>query len=79
MAKISIPDVIERFRAYHNLDGNGAWGSLHVVLDDGNVDDHSVKHCIHWAHERNDIEGQELAKILLNMSKTQRKKLGSLA
>lgn len=44
--KPTIPDVIDRFRAYFAQPSNGAWGSLHIVLDDNNVDDDSVRFCI---------------------------------
>lgn len=71
--KITIPEVIERFKEYHKQ--NGAWGSLHIVLDDHNVEDSSVLFCLDWARENNDTEGAELAKILYQMSKTQRLKL----
>lgn len=74
-ARPTIPDVIERFEAYHRRPGNGAWGSLHVVLDDGNVDDSSVELCREMAIEDGDHEGAALASILLRMTKTQRRKL----
>ena len=77
--KPTIPEVIDRFIAYHGLPENAAWGSLHIVLEDDNVDDSSVRYCIDYALERGDKEGAELAKILLRMSKTQRLKLGRLA
>lgn len=75
--KPTIPDVIARFRAYHAE--YLAWGSLHIVLDDNNVDDDSVAFCKAWALEHGDAEGAALADILATMSKTQRRKLGSTA
>jgi hypothetical protein len=77
MAKPSIPDVIERFRAYNRQ--HGAWGSLHVVLDDGNVEDCHVEFCIAHAEQSGDTEGAELGRVLLQMSKTQRAKIGNRA
>lgn len=71
--KIKIPDVIERFVSYYTK--NPVWGSLHIVLDDGNVEDQFLHFCIAHAEEKNDQEGAELGKILLQMSKTQRSKL----
>lgn len=68
-----IPDVTERFHQYWIL--NPIWGSLHIVLEDGNVNDNNVEFCHKWAVEHGDIEGVKLALILLKMSKTQRKKL----
>lgn len=77
--KPAIPEVIERFRAYHRKPENGAWGSLHIALEDSNVEDSSVQFCVGYAEERGDTEGAELAKILLKMSRTQRLKIGYIA
>ena len=75
-ATITVPDVIDRFKEYW-LD-NPAWGSLHIVLDDFNIDDHHVEHCIQYAVEKGDTEGEALARILLQMSKSQRLKLSRI-
>jgi hypothetical protein len=66
-------EILERFRAYHAKES--AWGWLHVVLDDGNVEDSSVEVCIECASEDGDQEALELGKILLQMSEAQRLKL----
>nr|WP_250808197.1 hypothetical protein [Neorhizobium tomejilense] len=75
MQKPSIPQVVARFAAYYELPGNGAWGSLHIVLDDGNVSNGNVEFCIEAAADSGDEEGRQLAEILLAMSRTQRAKL----
>lgn len=75
MSKPTIPEVVPQFAAYYQKPGNGAWGSLHIVLDDGNVKDDDVVFCMECAEKRNDIDGYNLAQLLLRMSKTQRKKL----
>lgn len=76
-AKIVVPEIIDRFKIYH-LD-NPAWGSLHIVLDDDNVKDSCVQYCIDYAVNSGDAEGAELGKLLLQMSKSQRLKIGRLA
>jgi hypothetical protein len=68
--KPTIPDVIARFAAYREV--NHAWGSLHIVLEDGNVKNADVEYCYQYAIDTGDQEGASLAKILLRMSKTQR-------
>jgi hypothetical protein len=75
--RVTIPEVIDRFRRYHAL--NPLWGSLHIVLEDTNVDDHHIDFCVDYAVENGDAEGKALAEILLTMSKTQRRKLGAIA
>ena len=78
-ATLTVPEVLERFQMYHREPGNSCWGSLHIVLDDGNLKDHHVKFCIEFAEKRGDREGAELGKILLQMSETQRDKISRLA
>lgn len=76
--KIQVPDVIEKFEAYYKKPGNGAWGSLHVVLDDQNVSDYFVEFCEEECVKRNDTDGLELVNILKQLSKTQRIKISKL-
>jgi hypothetical protein len=75
MSKPTIPDVIDRFRAYHAKPENSVWGSLHIVLEDMNIKDSSILFCKQWAKDHNDPEGEALADILLTLSWTQRRKL----
>lgn len=75
MKKPTVPEVEPLVIAYCAKDGNGVGGSLHIVLDDGNVNDGHVEWCIEHARELGDEDGVKLGKILLQMSKTQRLKL----
>lgn len=75
IARPSIPDVVSDFRAYLTRPGNSEWGSLHIVLADGNTGDIHVGYCIEFAREKADTEGERLGPILFGMSRTQRKKL----
>lgn len=79
LVKPRIPELLARFMAYRRLPGNNAWGSLHVVLDDGNTQNHVVDGCIEDAVARGDHEGAQLGRILRLMSRTQRRKLRHLA
>lgn len=74
----NVPEIIPMILKYAALPGNSCGGSLHIVLDDGNVNDGSVSYCIKLARERSDIVGVELGKVLLRMSRTQRKKLSAM-
>jgi len=73
--KPNIPDVLDRFVDYYSKPENNVWGSLHIVLDDLNVGDDSVRWVIEHAREHGDEDGVRLGEILLTMSKTQRKRL----
>lgn len=75
--KPTVPEVLPMMYAYRDTEGNGAGGSLHIVLDDGNTEDDHVKWCIEHAKERGDVAGVELGEMLLRMSRTQRKKLSA--
>ena len=66
---------IQDIRDYYEKDGNAAGGNLHIVLDDGNLDDGSILFCINNCIERNDVDGLRLCKILFACSMTQRGKL----
>ena len=71
------PEILERFRAYHAK--HSAWGSLHIVLDDNNLYDDSVRFCAECAERDGDSEGYALAMELLTYSRTQRGKIARLA
>lgn len=76
--RTSVHDVLGQFLTYRQKPTNGAWGALHVVMDDGNVADSHVRGCIEYARERGDADGEALARILLQMSRTQRLKIRAL-
>ncbi len=59
-------------RDYYKLPGNGCGGSLHIVLDDGNLETCHVQFCLDWAEEHGDEKGIELAKALLDLTEDQR-------
>lgn len=73
--KPTVPEVLPIMRAYYAKPDNLAGGSLHIVLDDGNIETSSVEFCREYAHKNNDPDGVALAELLLKMSYTQRKKL----
>lgn len=73
--KPTIPDVLPLAQSYYAKPGNSVGGSLHVVLEDDNVEDSHVELCRMIALEAGDEDGVRLADLLLRMSKTQRLKL----
>lgn len=70
--KPTIPEILPRVQHYIAQPGNEAGGALHIVLD-GNVEDSHVTFCLKCAEEWGDTEGAEIARCLLQMSKTQRR------
>ncbi len=73
MSKPTIPEVLDRFLAYRVAHSD--WRSLRVFLGDGEFSEDAVVACSVRAIEAGDTEGYDLSQILLQMSKTQRKKL----
>lgn len=71
------PDIVAQFAAYYETPGNGAWRSLHIVLDDGNAEAGHAEWCEGWASEHGDAEGERLAGLLAKMTETQRAVLPS--
>lgn len=76
--KPTIPEVLPLAKAYYAKPGNSVGGSLHIVLDDGNVKDKNVEFCLEQARLMGDEDGIKLAGLLLRMSKTQRYKIHQL-
>lgn len=74
-SKPTVPQLIEAAKAYYLMPGNAAGGSLHIVLDDCNIEDNDIKWCIDYANFNGDNEGVLLAKMLLKASLDQRRKL----
>ena len=64
------PEIYEAFREYSER--YYAWGALHVVLEDMNLDDYFVRGCMDFAKELGDADGMQLAFTLLQLSRTQR-------
>jgi hypothetical protein len=76
--KPTVPEVLPLVRAYYEKPGNSVGGNLHIVLEDGNVDDSHVRACLEWAQAAGDADAVALATLLLRMSRTQRRRLGNL-
>lgn len=62
---------------YYLRDGNSVGGNLHIVTDDGNHRDEDIRFCEQRAMERGDWTGARIARLILRMSKTQRRRWAS--
>lgn len=58
--------------AFYELPGNCVGGCLHIVLDDGNLEDHHVRWCRDEAKKRNDQDAMFMADVLLLYSEDER-------
>lgn len=73
MTKPTVPKVLPAVEALYTVHAAGC--CLHIVLDDCNVDDDSVRYCVDNA--KHDF-CRKLGRVLLLMSKTQRTKLQAI-
>jgi hypothetical protein len=64
--------VIHLAREYYRQPGNLAGGSLHIVLDDGNLDDSDILFCIEYAKKEKDELGVQLGEHLLSLNEDER-------
>lgn len=53
----------------------GAGGSLHIVLDDGNYEDHHIKVCIEEAKKNNDYWGEVIGTMMLGLSEGEKEQI----
>lgn len=78
MNKTNKPTVAKVFalvKTYYAKPDNASGGSLHIVLEDGNIESNHVAWCMEYAAENNDPYGVVLADFILQLSLTQREKL----
>lgn len=74
MKKPTVPDVRPLVESLYNRHQAGC--CLHIVLDDGNLADDDVEFCLLDALELDHQDCAHLARLLLRMSRTQRRELG---
>src|SRR5574342_921951 len=75
--KPTVPDVMPLVRALYAQPLGGAGCCLHIVLDDCNVEDGCVQFCLEYAQKNGHPDCIALAELLMQMSKTQRRKLAT--
>lgn len=62
-------------QAYCDKPGNITGALLHVVIDDGNHEEHFVRHCLERAKAEQDEDAVLIAEQLLRLTDDQRNKL----
>lgn len=78
MTRTSAPSLVPLIRAVYELPQGGAGHCLHIVLDDHNLGDDSVRFCIDRAREQSCETCLRCAEALLGASRTARKKAISM-
>lgn len=65
--------LITLIENYYSTDGAG--GTCHIVLDDGNIEDGHVQYCKEYSEELNDFWGLTIATLLLDFSEEEREEI----
>jgi hypothetical protein len=67
-----VNEVLQQALAYLGKPGNENGGSLHIALEDGNMEYDHVQFCLGYAQGNGEDDGELLARSLLNMTEAQR-------
>jgi hypothetical protein len=73
--KPTVPEVLPLAKHVYELPEHGSGGCLHIVLDDGNLENSHLDFCYGFASGRGCEFCTTLAPVLRRMSMTQRKKI----
>src|SRR6185369_16413008 len=71
--KPTVPEVLPLVQSIYSRHSGGC--CLHIVTDDGNVEDDHVAFCLKYAKEQGHPDCVTAAELLLRMTKTQRRKI----
>ena len=70
-------EIVELVEAYYAKPGNLAGGNLHIVLDDGNVEDENIEWCRERCLEAGDSDGLLLCTLLAERGRSTRRRICS--
>ena len=70
METLLVTALVDRYYQDHPVGG-----SLHIVLDDGNIEDDDIEFSINHARGEDDPIGELIGLLMLQLSKTQRLKV----
>jgi hypothetical protein len=76
--KPSVAEVLPVVKAWYAKPGNRCGGMFHVILDDGNHEQHWATSALAEARASGNGEAIHLVELLVAMSPTQRRKLSHL-
>lgn len=64
----SFDKLILLIKKYYSREGNGAGGNLHIILDDGNMEDDWINYCKQECIKKKDKDGVIICNKLLKLS-----------
>ena len=67
--------LLNQIKQFLSLDGNEVGGNLHIVLDDGNLDDENILFCRNLCIKTHDVLGRLICEGLLQITYKEREKI----
>jgi hypothetical protein len=74
----TVPHVAEKLHAYRMTEGNYVGGVVHIVVDDGNVEQAHADWCLDQARANGDPADIEIATLVAALSDAERRELADL-
>lgn len=72
---VKLEQVAALIKFYYEVMDNPTGGNLHIVLDDGNLEDGHITFCRDQASAAKDYVGEALASMLLDLSEEEREQV----
>ena len=67
--------LLKQINQFLSLEGNEVGGNLHIVLDDGNLEDNDIAFCLVRCAINNDFLGYTICANLLHISYEEREEI----
>ena len=65
--------ILKQIKQFLSLEGNEVGGNLHIVLDDGNLEDDDIEFCLVICEANSDFLGYDICANLLHIPYDERK------
>ena len=67
--------IVQKCKEYYQKPGNSVGGNLHIVLDDGNLENSHIQHCKETCIKEHDHDGSKICTLLLQCTDAQRRSI----
>lgn len=64
--------ILKQIKQFLSLEGNEIGGNLHIVLDDGNLENENIAWCMHLCINKQDFLGFSICDNLLRITYKER-------
>lgn len=67
-------NVTKLIAEYDQIPENLCGGNLHIILDDGNIEDHHILSCYTYCKDKKDYLGMLICSLLMDIDESEREK-----